>query len=160
MLNATGKRTRGGTIKRKKKPPSLSALRDKLDGLLSRLVRLSAADSNGYAQCVACGKYAHWTEMDAGHFVGRRSLATRFDLRNVNVECRACNRFSPDHLIGYTIWMQEQHGDMVIAELWAKKHQPVKYTRADYEQLIDDMAGKLAALATSGPSEWALANCS
>lgn len=28
-------------------------------------------------------------------------MATRFDERNAHAECRACNRFSADHLIKY-----------------------------------------------------------
>lgn len=154
-------------LKKKKRQPSLNTLRDKLDSLVSRYVRLSAADHRGIAHCVSCGKADHWQNMDAGHFVSRKHLAVRFDERNLHPECKACNRFSPDHLIGYTIWMQENYGDMVIAELWAKKHQLVKYTRGDYETMIDDMATKLARLVSGKPAveftdatQWALQNVS
>ncbi len=88
-------------------------------------------------------------------------MAVRFDERNVHPECRRCNRFSPDHLIGYTIWMQEEYGDMVIAELWSQKHTVKKWTRAEYEEMIDEYAGKLAKLATGRDwSAWALEHVS
>jgi hypothetical protein len=63
--------------------------------------------------------------------------------------------------------MQEKHGDRVIAELWASKHTAMKRTRSDYEDMIDDMATRLARLVTDGPDEeyssatqWALQNVS
>ena len=154
-------------LKKKKRQPSLTTLRDKLDGLVSRYVRLKAADHRGIAHCVSCGKADHWQNMDAGHFVSRQATAVRFDLRNIHPQCRRCNRFSSDHLIGYTIWMQEKYGDAVIAELWARKHEPVKYTRGDYETMIDDMATKLAKLVSGERADelpeatrWALENVS
>ena len=129
-----------------KKAPSLPTLRAKLDRVFSEWVRRRTAGEGGTVRCVACGVLKHWKDMHAGHFVSRKSTATRYDERNVNPECPACNTFSEDHLIGYTIWMQENHGDMVIAELWAKKHQPVKMTRADYESLLTTYREKLAML--------------
>ena len=36
---------------------------------LQKLVRLKAADDNGYCECVTCGKIAKYTEMDGGHYI-------------------------------------------------------------------------------------------
>ena len=55
----------------------------KFDKLFSRWVRLSHADSNGYCECITCGRSYKWNDIDAGHFVSRRHLALRFDSRNV-----------------------------------------------------------------------------
>ncbi len=50
---------------------------------------------------------------------------------------------------------------MVIAELWSQKHTVKKWTRAEYEEMIDEYAGKLAKLATGRDwSAWALEHVS
>jgi hypothetical protein len=33
-----------------------------------------------------------WDEMDAGHFMPRACMSTRFDMKNVQPQCRKCNR--------------------------------------------------------------------
>ena len=132
--------------KAKKKAPSLPTLRTKLDRVFSEWVRRRTADEGGTVRCVACGGLFHWTEVDAGHFIGRKCTHTRYDPRNVNPECRYCNRFSTDHLIGYTLWMQKTYGNEVVEELQALKHAPVKYTRYYYMGLIDTYREKLAML--------------
>lgn len=152
-------------MKRRKKLPSLRTLRDKLDSLFAKWVKLSAADENGYTQCVSCGKVEHWQDMDAGHFIPRASMATRWDQRNVHPQCKRCNRFSVDHYIGYTLWMQEYYGQAVVDELRAQKSVPFIMRRSDYEDMIADIAGRLAELADgyvreSQGTRWALEHCS
>lgn len=150
---------------KRKKLQSLPALRTKLDGLFSRWVRLSAADHDGYCQCVSCGSYHPWQEMDAGHFIPRGSIATRWDERNVHPQCRRCNRFRVDHYIDYTLWMQREYGQVVIDELMSQKGLPCIVRRADYLEMIDEYSTKLARLADgdkpeSKGTQWALNHCS
>jgi hypothetical protein len=132
--------------KKKKRAPSIPTLRAKLDKVFSEWVRRRTADEGGTVQCVACGTLKHWKDMHAGHFVSRKSTATRYDPRNVNPECPGCNTFSQDHLIGYTLWMRKTYGDAVVTELWSKKHAPVKMARYDYERLIYFYRERLATL--------------
>lgn len=132
--------------KPKKRAPSIPTLRAKLDKVFSEWVRRRTADESGTVQCVACGVLKHWKDMHAGHFVSRKSTATRYDPRNVNPECPGCNTFSQDHLIGYTLWMRKTYGDAVVNYLWSQKHVPVKMTRHDYQRLIDVFRDKLAML--------------
>ena len=68
-------------------------LKGKLDRLFSEYIRRRDADYAGYCRCVTCGKMQHWREMDAGHFVPRDRIATRWDVTNVHPQCRECNRF-------------------------------------------------------------------
>lgn len=149
-------------MKRKKKLPPLSSLKLKLDTLFSKWVRLSVADTNGYCECVSCGVWHPWQEMDAGHFIPRASLATRWDERNVHPQCRHCNRFRHDHYIEYTLWMQREYGQAVIDELMSQKGLPCRVTRAEYQAFIDHYAAKLAGLAAGNvrESRWALVHCS
>lgn len=76
---------------------------NKLDKVVSLYVRLrdSKEFHYKYFRCVSCGRLLPVSNADCGHYVGRMHMSLRFDTRNVNAECRSCNRFQSDHLIGY-----------------------------------------------------------
>ena len=66
----------------------------KIDKVFHEYVRRRDADNDsGYCKCISCNKPIHFTESDAGHFIGRGALATRYDEQNVHAQCRKCNRF-------------------------------------------------------------------
>jgi len=134
--------------KKKKRAPSLGKLSDALWDLTSRYVRMSAADSDGYAACVTCGDTRRWQEQQAGHFVPQaRGNAVRFDLRNIACQCRRCNLFLGGNPSAYAVYMLDTYGEAVVRELETKAHGSVKFTRSDYEDMIDDMSSRLADLA-------------
>lgn len=72
----------------------------KLDKVFSEYIRLRDS-MGGYFRCISCGKIKPYEQADCGHFFSRKHMATRFDEDNCHAECRSCNRFSADHLIGY-----------------------------------------------------------
>ena len=74
---------------------------DKADRQFSRFIRLRVAIPGGAFRCISCGQYKRIEQADCGHFHSRKHMATRFDELNAHAECRACNRFSADHLIKY-----------------------------------------------------------
>ena len=88
--------------KRKSKlTPRQRAIRD-CDNALSDYVRHRDTMLVGYVDgrpkrvgvCISCGKPTNYEQMDAGHFVGRGDYLLRWDIHNVNGQCRACNRFN------------------------------------------------------------------
>lgn len=85
----------GSKVKRK---PDLVK---KLDRVFSEYIRLRDATPNGYIRCISCGQLKPFSAFDAGHFHSRRHMSTRFDEDNVQSECKGCNRFKSDHLIGF-----------------------------------------------------------
>ena len=74
---------------------------DKADRQFSRFIRLRDAIPGGAFRCISCGQFKRIEQADCGHFHSRKHMATRFDELNAHAECRACNRFSADHLIKY-----------------------------------------------------------
>ena len=68
-----------------------------LDAILwkwfSLFIRMRNADDNGMVRCVTCDKRIHYKESDAGHFQTRERKSTKFDEKNVQVQCQAENRF-------------------------------------------------------------------
>lgn len=72
--------------------------------------------------------------MDAGHFQTRAFHGTRYDKRNVNLQCRFCNRFREGNGPEYFRFMQDKYGDEVIDEIRANKLE--KFFAWDLEEMI------------------------
>lgn len=96
---------------------------------MSIYIRMKYADANGYVKCVSCGKVVPWKESDCGHFISRRHFATRYVEENCHPECIACNRFSPDHMIGYTEYIIDMYGREKIDELRAESRKVLSPTQ-------------------------------
>ena len=114
-------------IKVKKKPDLVA----KLDKVFSRYIRLRDCMPNGYFRCISCGQIKPYEQADCGHFHSRRHMATRFDEDNANAECRACNRFSADHLIRYEANLKAKIGQLRFDKLAWRASQAKKWT--DFE---------------------------
>ena len=83
--------------KKSRTPPSLSTLRDRLDTVFSKYIRLRDAMPSGTFRCISCGKIKTLDQADCGHYFSRTHMSTRFDEDNCNAECRYC--LTPDALI-------------------------------------------------------------
>ena len=116
-----------------KKKPDLKA---KLDKEFSLFIRLRDCMPNGYFRCISCGQIKPFEQADCGHFHSRRHLSTRFDEDNAHAECRACNRFSADHLINYEKNLIAKIGQQKFDLLKVKAAGTSKMSDFEYEQLI------------------------
>lgn len=102
--------------KKRKTPSELRKWTVKLDKAVSLYVRMrdSREFHYKYFRCISCGRILPVSDADCGHYVGRAHMSLRFDTRNVNAECRRCNRFSSDHLIGYRKSLVDRLGKRVF----------------------------------------------
>lgn len=120
----------------------LSTLKNKLDKIFSEYIRRRDVDDHtGYGKCIDCGRETPFAEGDAGHFVGRRHLSTRWDEDNVHFQHRYCNRF----LNGRQYEYGQALGDRAD-ELIQKSHQIAKFDATHLQYLIDIYKEKLDAL--------------
>jgi len=124
------------TDKPKKRQASQATLVKKLDKVFSQYIRLRDAFPNGTFRCISCGKIKPFEQADAGHYHSRRHMSTRFDEENVSSECRACNRFSADHLIGYRENLIKKIGTQRFQLLEVKAHSTKKWSCFELEHLI------------------------
>lgn len=124
-----------------------AAAKRKLDAVFSEWTRRRFADANGMVRCVSCGTEKHWKEIQAGHYVSRARLATRFCERNTNPQCGVCNVLKRGNYVAYSRWMINRYGQSIFAELDEQSRRAVKFTRADLEAMIEDYKGKIARLA-------------
>ena len=98
-------------------------------------------------QCVTCGIIKPIKELQAGHFIPRaQGNATYFDLRNVHTQCYRCNINLGGNGAEYYPYMLDRYGQETIDELRRLSNTTVKFTRSDYEDMIEDMQEKLKGL--------------
>jgi NinG protein len=123
----------------------LSGLIDDADVLVSRYVRLSASDENGWLTCFTCPSVLQWKDVDAGHFVKRGCLFLRHDLRNVKQQCRVCNRHKDGKAAIFSVNLEkEQPG--IVEELLHESRIVHDVTREELRAIISDMTVKLSKL--------------
>ena len=114
-------------VKIKKKPDLVA----KLDKVFSRYIRLRDAMPNGMIRCISCGQIKTFDKFDNGHFHSRTHMATRWDEDNCHAECKFCNRFKADHMIGYRENLIAKIGQQRFDKLAWKAAQTKKWT--DFE---------------------------
>ena len=117
----------------------------KLDIVFSKYIR--ARDSkDGMFRCCSCGQLKPYEQADAGHFVNRRWMATRWREDNVHAQCRSCNRFDEGNAVGYTLFMISKYGQPHVEYLNSLKNAGCKYTDFELELLIKEYKAKFKGL--------------
>lgn len=113
----------------KVKKESLPKLKKELDRVFSIFIRTRGMNENGMNQCVTCGRVEHWKNLDAGHYVPRQDLATRWDEQNVWPQCKPCNGFrggEPEKMAEY---INRKCGLLTSIALRTKGRQSFRLTR-------------------------------
>ena len=108
---------------------------DKLDKIFSMYIRVRDAMPNGFFKCISCGKIKPFDQADCGHYHSRRHMSVRYDDMNAHAECRACNRFSADHLIGYREHLIEKIGEAAYDMLSFRASQTKKWSDFELKEL-------------------------
>lgn len=119
----------------KKKRSPRQDMTEKLDALVSKIVR--ARDEF----CVTCGDHLNLT---CSHWIPRRFIGTRFDLRNCNTQCLRCNlnhteKFHKDGTpLGeeYGKYMRNYYSPQAMVELLRMK--PKKVTVKEMESIYEE----------------------
>lgn len=112
---------------------SLSKCIEKTAQDLQRLVRMEAADDQGYARCCSCGARKHWKELQGGHFISRSHKATILDEDNVHPQCPRCN-INSGNIPGYFLHIVNRYGADAPSDLAARGREVKQWTR---EELAD-----------------------
>lgn len=142
------KKTSPSENKRPKKKNSQSTLIHKLDKVFSLYIRLRDAMPNGYVRCISCGQIKRFEDVDCGHFHSRKNMSTRFDEENCNAECKYCNRFSADHLIGYQRNLIQKIGKGRFDLLNVKAHTAKHYMDFELQGMYEHYKKECQRLST------------
>jgi len=120
------------------KKPSRKTLVKKLDAVFSEYIRRRYA-KNDIAECVTCGKKDHYKKLQAGHFMSRKHYATRWDERNVEVQCYACNVMRYGEQYKFSKYLGEELAD----ELLALSRTTVKISDYELQEMIQIYVDKV-----------------
>jgi len=110
----------------------------KADKYFSEYIRLRDSDQNCNAICITCRKVGHISEMDAGHFIDRSHKATRYDERNVNAQCRTCNRFQSGRQYEHGLAIDLKYGTGTSQQLLQDSRKIVKTTQGEFETKAEE----------------------
>lgn len=96
--------------------------------------------------CISCnGKLG--AKYDAGHYVSSgSSKALTFDENNVHAQCVACNQHKHGNLISYREGLIERIGIVWVQHLELRRHDSIKYTRNELQQIITEYKQKVKNL--------------
>tara|TARA_R100000544_G_scaffold36972_1_gene26596 strand:- start:318 stop:719 length:402 start_codon:yes stop_codon:yes gene_type:complete len=122
------------------KKKTLKYWKTKIDKPFHEYIRRRDADDNsGYCACISCNKPIHFTESDAGHFISRGKLATRWDERNVNSQCRKCNRFEYGRQFEYSLKIGTELAETLLQD----SRQIFKLMEHEYLEIFESYRDKL-----------------
>ena len=118
----------------------------KLDKIFSQYIRLRKTDQDGFGFCYTCDKKIHWRKVDAGHFMGRGSMNTRWDEENVQFQCKGCNGFRSGEQWVYSQRLDYEYGNGTAATLFSLSKQTRKFGEIDLKEMIIEYSMKVNEL--------------
>lgn len=130
-----------------KKVKTLAKWKKELDAVFSRYIRF-----RDDGQCFTCPKKDEPKYMQCGHFVPRQYLAVRFDERNCNCQCYACNMLYNGQPSAYAIRLRAKYGESIIQELEDARLRTTKLDPAWYAEQIAHYQAKLDLLSYAHPN--------
>jgi hypothetical protein len=112
----------------KRKKLTIAGEIEKAAVTMQKLVRMKAADDNGYVSCVTCGRVAHYKTMDGGHYFSRRHTRLKLFTGNCHPQCKRCNMMMGDPIINdaYRMYIINTYGQRRLDAMKKLTHLPPK----------------------------------
>ena len=129
------------------KKKSLAKLKKEALELKQLLVRVKAADDNGYCTCVTCGSVMMWNKgMQGGHFIVRSKTKWCLVEENLHPQCCGCNGFGMKYGNAeaiYTLYMQEMYGHDFVQNMIDTQGELTKLSRFMLDDYIKDFTEQI-----------------
>lgn len=122
---------------------SRSWLDKELWRLFSLWIRQKDADENGIVRCATCNGFRHWRYLDAGHFMSRRHMSTKFHELNVHPQCKQCNGPGAGEQFKMGQYIDEKFGPGTADKIKDLSRQTVHWDRFDFIYNIESYKKKL-----------------
>lgn len=125
------------------KPKTKAQLKRKADTIFAKYVRMRDSVPVGdvrIGNCITCETQLviGGISAQAGHFMSRRFNSTRFDERNVNLQCARCNMWGGGEQYLHSIAIDKKYGDGIAKELHDLSRQTKKWTITELEEIIEN----------------------
>ena len=115
---------------------TISKLKKDLDKWFSLFIRLRDADDLGFVKCFTSGRYYHYKNLHAGHFMSRKSHSTRWDEVNVQPQSIGDNLFGQGEQYKFGKELDLKYGEGTSESLQQRAREIQKFSRVDYEEKI------------------------
>lgn len=125
----------------KKKSKTQAWYKKELDKIFSRYIRF-----RDDGQCFTCPKKDDPKKMQNGHFVPRQYLAVRWNEKNCNCQCYACNMLYGGQGPTYAVRLASKYGQETVEYLESQRWVSVKLDIPWYKEQIAIYKEKLLTL--------------
>ena len=106
-------------------------------------LRVYQESCGGYAKCISCGRVLPVSQMDGGHYIGRRHTSTELEPDNVQPQCRQCNRFLAGDVVAYRIGLIKKIGTERVERLESMIGDSKRRTSKEYDELAKEFRRQL-----------------
>ena len=131
----------------KNKKKTVKQLKRKADKIFSKWIR----DRDKFKGCITCGKKLPPKKMHAGHWMGRGAGAVRYDTKNVNSQCPACNVWGGGEVTEtYRRKLNRLYGKKEVEKLYIASKQSHRFTKEELEGIIEKYRDLPSALPVNG----------
>ena len=125
---------------------SFQNLVNDLDVLTSKIVRIKNARIDGQVSCFVCGVEKHWKNMHNSHYIDRKHMGLRFDIRhNCQVSCPACNNLHNTDKSIYTERLESEFKG-ITEQLIEQSRTTYKWTIGELKELRQEYQNRLEFL--------------
>lgn len=124
-----------------KKAKTISQLKKILDKHFSIYIRMRDG-----GRCFTCPYRNEWKRLQNGHFAPRQHSATRYDERNCNSQCFACNMFYGGRPDAYALNLQKKYGKGIIKELHDLARTTYQFSTKELKEKIEFYKDKVREL--------------
>ena len=97
-----------------------------LDKVFSIVVRQRGMSETGLNSCYSCGKVAHWSDLQCGHYLSRTHYSTRWTLENCRPQCIKCNMYTEGNKPAFVRHLIKDFGLPYLEHLEILKHRTFK----------------------------------
>lgn len=108
----------------------------RLDTIFSKYIRLRDTNDEGFGQCISTGRFIHYSQADAGHFMSREHLSTRWHEKNVHLQGRQANRFKQGQQFSQALNIDRKYGEGTSEILMAESRRKSNISDFEIEILI------------------------
>ena len=115
---------------------SRKGLIKKLDTIFSEYIRKKNADKRGFVTCITSGKNYHYSEVDAGHFISRKEMSTRWHEDNVWPQSRYDNRYRYGMQYVYSLALEKKKQGLP-KHLYNECKKTIKYSISDLKEMVE-----------------------
>lgn len=136
---------RSSRVLKKIKLRPIAKLKKDLDKIFSEYIR--RRDRN---KCFTCEKQMSYNQSQAGHYIRRNRMNTRWDEQNVHCQCVRCNVFLKGNYPEYARRLVKRYGEDILEDLSIRAEQPFKLQRYWLEIYIGYYKEKVKALNERG----------